>query len=294
MIKVDMQNIQAITSATIEIPENSITEFSGDNSNGKSVLSKVIKELTSGDIRHKDVRRALIKDGTTKGVVSILNDNVQLGIILDEELSSSFVVYDPDVTNEDKGKIIVRGLGDSGGCEQLIKKFGFRTYNSGEICLQLHPTWGPIPFITTSGAVNDQIVQDITIDRIAQNFLDSFKDITFPTFKNALKTLKKEQETLEMLIDNLESYDWRKYDDIYVRMKEVYDVLFYYVDVEIPDLQIPLMEIPPLPPEIPNIKVVCILPAPPVIPAVLRTFDEYITILNGTCPTCGKRFVEEG
>lgn len=293
MIKIDIQNIQAISNATIEIPENSITEFSGDNSNGKSVLSKVISAMTSGDIRHKDVRRTLIKDGTTKGIVSILNGNIQLGLILDEELSESFVVYDPDVTNGDKSKVIVRGIGDSGGCEALIKKFGFRTYNSGDICLQLHPTWGPIPFITTSGLVNDQIVQDITIDRVAQNFLDSFKNITFPTFKNAMKVLYREKETIETLIENMESYDWRKYEDIYTRMKEVYEVLFYFVDVDIPNLDIPLMEIPPLPPAIPNIKVVCIFPAPPNIPAVLRTFDEYVTILNGKCPTCGKLFIEE-
>lgn len=293
MIKIDLQNMQAISSATIEIPENSITEFSGDNSNGKSVLSKIIKELTSGDIRHKDVRRALIKDGTTKGIMSILNGNVQLGLILDEELSDSFVVYDPDVTDESKTKVIVRGLGDAGGCEALIKKFGFRVYNSGDICLQLHPTWGPIPFITTSGQVNDQIVQDITIDRIAQNFLDSFKTITFPTFKNTLKNLNREKESYQTIIGNLESYDWKVYEDIYARMKEVYDVLFYFVDVEIPILQIPLMEIPPLPPEIPKLGVICIIPAPPEIPVVFRAFDEYVTILNGTCPTCGKLFIEE-
>lgn len=288
-----MQNIQAISNASIEIPENSITEFSGDNSNGKSVLSKVIQALTNGDIRHKDVRCTLIKDGTTRGLVSILNGTVQLGLILDEEISESFLVYDPDVTNNDKTKIIVRGLGDTGGCEALIKTFGFRTYNSGDICLQLHPTWGAIPFITTSGAVNDQIVQDITIDRVAQNFLDSFKSITFPTFRSAMKTLNREKETIETIIGNLESYDWKTYEDIYNRMKEVYDILFYYVDVEIPELQIPLMEIPPLPPSISNISVVCIFPAPPEIPVTLRAFDEYVTILNGTCPTCGKLFIEE-
>lgn len=293
MIKIDMQNIQAVSNATIEISENSITEFSGDNSNGKSVLSKVIQALTTGDIRHKDVRQTLIKDGRTKGVVSILNGIVQLGLIIDEEIAESFLVYDPDVTNPDKSKVIVRGIGDVGGCEALIRRFGFRVYNSGDICLQLHPTWGPIPFITTGGQVNDQIVQDITIDRVAQNFLDSFKTITFPTFKNAMKTLNKEKETIETIVGNLESYDWRKYEDIYTRMKEVYDVLFYFVDVDIPTLEIPLMEIPPLPPEIPKIKVVCIYPAPPEIPIVLRTFDEYVTILNGTCPTCGKMFIED-
>lgn len=293
MIKVDIQNIQAVTNAVIEIPENSITEFSGDNSNGKSILTKVIQALTSGDIRHKDVRRALIKDGTTKGIVSIVNDTVQLGIILDEEISSSFVVYDPDITNGDKTKIIVRGLGDSGGCEALIKKFGFRVYNSGDICLQLHPTWGPIPFITTSGAVNDQIVQDITVDRVAQNFIESFETITFPTFKNVIRTFNREKETIETIISNMESYDWRRYEDINTRMKEVYDVLFYYVDVDIPTLEIPLMEIPPLPPDIPRLSVICIFPEPPDIPLVLHTFDEYVTVLNGTCPTCGKLFMED-
>ena len=74
MIKIDIQNIQAITTAEIIIKENTITVFSGDNSNGKSILSKVIQAVTSGDIKNKDIRRSLIKDGAECGIISFIND----------------------------------------------------------------------------------------------------------------------------------------------------------------------------------------------------------------------------
>ena len=62
MIKIELQNIQAIGSAEINIAENTITVFSGDNSNGKSILSKVIEAVTSGDIKTKDIRHRDIID----------------------------------------------------------------------------------------------------------------------------------------------------------------------------------------------------------------------------------------
>ena len=291
MIKIDLQNIQAIGTAQIELPENSITEFSGDNSNGKSILSKVIQALTSGDIKHKDVRRTLIKDGTDCGIVSIIHDGRQLGLILKEEISESFITYTDDVT--DQSKFLTRSLGDAGGVQALIKKFGFRVYSGGDICLQLSPTWGAIPFITTSGSVNNDIVQEITVDRIAQQFLDSFKTITYPAFRQRLKNNKNEQEHIHQLLDNMENYDWRSYEDLSIKMQEVLDILNGYTFLKVDVLKLapkPIdigtydLHVRPIP--MPQI----FLLAPKVQP--IEAYGRYIQLINGICPTCGRRFHE--
>ena len=291
MIKIDIQNIQAITTAEIIIKENTITVFSGDNSNGKSILSKVIQAVTSGDIKNKDIRRSLIKDGAECGIISFINDITQLAFILKEEVSQSFVVYNEDV--RDESKKIIRGLNDKSGMELLCKKFGFRTYADGDICLQLSPTFRAIPFVTTSGKVNADIVQDITVDRIAQNFLDSFKTITYPTFKQSLANMKKEKEHVEKTLEVIEDYNWREYEQIADEMQSIMDIIRSYSFVKLDYLQVP--------PKVEFYDVIdCSLKrlylpdmiAPFELLDKLNGVDELVSMRNGICPTCGKYLCE--
>ena len=181
MFKIDLQNIQAIGNAHIVVENNTIVEFVGDNSNGKSVISKVIENLVSGDIAHEDVRRTLIKDNTEQGVVIFTYNEKQLGLILKPAVKDSLIMYKPNII-DDPENAIFRAINDADGLNAIVREFGFRAYANGDICLQLHPTWGAIPFITTSGATNNSIVEDITRDKIADNFLSSFQTITFPIF----------------------------------------------------------------------------------------------------------------
>lgn len=292
MIKIDLQNIQAIGTAEVVIEENTITVFSGDNSNGKSILSKVIQSVTSGDIKNKEIRRSLIKDGTDTGIISFTKGKQQLAYILKEEVSQSFVIYSDDVSDE-KNRI-VRNLNDKTGLEQLNKKFGFRTYADGDICLQLSPTFGAIPFVTTSGKVNADIVQDITVDKIAQSFLDSFKTITFPTFRQRLQNLNKEKEHLEQMLSVIEDYDWREYERIANDMQEVVNVLRNYRFVKVQDIPVP-----------PNVKLYYVekrnvrditkstLYQPIPFVKDIPGLDEITSMRKGVCPTCGRAMVEQ-
>ena len=293
MIKIELQNIQAIGSAEINIAENTITVFSGDNSNGKSILSKVIEAVTSGDIKTKDIRRALIKDGTDCGVVSFTMGTKQLAYILREEISQSCVMYSDDITKENSH--IVRSLNDKTGLEALNKKFGFRSYANGIICLQLSSTFGPIPFVTTSGAVNSDIVTDITVDRIAQNFLDSFKTITYPVFRQRIANLKNEKEHVTQMLDVLESYDWKEYESIANEMQSVYNMIATYTITQIEDIKVPpdikIYELNPI--KIKDIHKPVLYEVYPIINNI-SGINELVMLRNGICPTCKRPMVEEG
>lgn len=290
-IVIDISNIQAIGQARIELEENSITEFTGDNSNGKSILSKVIQYLTSGDIRHKSIRRALIKDGQQTGVVMFTHRGRQLGVILSDELKDSMITYNPTADNDNN--MVVRYLSDTEGCDYLLKEFGFRTYADGDICLQLSPTFGAIPFITTSGAVNNAIVNDITYDRVAQNFLDMFKTVTFPTFRTRIDNYKKESEHLSQLIAAVEGYDWRAYEALQPDMQSVYSYISTYSFFQFDDIgsyanvkMHNVVECKLLPVHKPKIYE----PAP--LFTYIDSYDSLDSIRNGVCPVCNRRMVE--
>ena len=291
MFKIDLQNIQAIGNAHIVVENNTIVEFVGDNSNGKSVISKVIENLVSGDIAHEDVRRTLIKDNTEQGVVIFTYNEKQLGLILKPAVKESLIMYKPNII-DDPENAIFRAINDADGLNSIVREFGFRAYANGDICLQLHPTWGAIPFITTSGATNNSIVEDITRDKIADNFLSSFQTITFPVFKEKIARLQKEHDNAKAVLDNMESYDWRAYDAIYEKLSEIYqqikDYKYGYIeDIPIPDLSVlPVSRV-----QIPDIPIVQFYDLCPVIEYPTE-LDDYVKVLNGVCPTCGRALFE--
>lgn len=293
MIEIDIKNVQAIGEAHLEIEENSIVEFVGDNSNGKSVIAKVISALTSGDIRHNDVRRSLIKDTEDTGVVVFTHGDERLGVLMRDAVKDSYIMYIPN--KYDENYKILRTLNDVEGCDALIKKFGFRTYNKGDICLQLSPTWGAIPFITTGGAVNHDIVQDITVDKVADEFLKTFSSITFPVFKSKIDTLKKDRDATQAILDNMEAYDWRAYEDIANRMREVYMIIKDYKPIQISKIPIPppttIYSLPDI--KVNKIPIIKFYDYLPKVEIDMQLYRNHEKLMNGVCPTCGKPLVDK-
>lgn len=291
MLKIDLVNVQAIGEAHIEIEDNSIVEFVGDNSNGKSIVSKIIEAVTSGDVRDKATRESLIKDYTEHAVAIFTYGTKQLGVILKSETRDSFIMYNPDAST-DEGRVL-RNVNDAEGCRALIYEFGFRTYSEGDICLQLAPTFGAIPFVTTKGNVNKAIVEDITVDKIADEFLKTFQTITFPGFKSKVAYLRRERDSAQTILDNMDAYDWHAYEEIAERMKTVYDAIANYSYHQIDSIPIPPMDTLPA-----GSYVISKVPAvdfydyaKPIV-CVTKALEDYIQIMDGVCPTCGKPLVE--
>lgn len=290
MIKIDLKNVQAIGDAHLEIEDNTIVEFVGDNSNGKSIISKVIEYMTKGDLIHKDVRCSLINDNATEAVFIITHNNEQLALLLRQELKDSYIMYQSDIRNESSR--VLRLLSDREACEAMIHQFGFRTYAKGDICLQLFPTFGIIPFVTTSGATNNEIVDDIIRDKIAEEFIKSFSTITYPIFKQKIETLRRERSSAQAILDNIEAYDWRSYEELEKELKRLYNIIQPYQFYQARKLEFPRVKLYPVGilkiPTIPRIK---IYPLIPQMGSIHKELVTYVQILNGICPTCGKPLV---
>lgn len=291
MFQITLENIQAIKKAVFDIEENTIVEFTGDNSNGKSILSKVIQALTSGDIKHKDVRMTLINDDSDAGSVIFIHNQEMLGCVLKPETRDSFVVYDKDMN--DISTRIVRYMSE-GGIDELVQAFGFRTYAGGDICLQLSPTWGAIPFVTTSGAVNNDIVQDITVDKIADEFLRSFHDITFPIFKDRIGKLRNQVESYNTILSNMTDYDWEAYGRVADKMKSIWESIQYYQYFTLDDIPVPpINKIVSLPYyQIDYIPLIHVGPIMEPLDSMSKEMKHLVDVLQGVCPTCGRPLVD--
>ena len=291
MIKFVIDNLQAIKHAEIEIENNTITEFTGANSNGKSIITKTIRALTSGDIRQKEERLTLITDDCEAGSLYIRYNTRALAVLISRELKDSFVLYDPDVNDESKRSIV--HLNDK-SYEILVNRFGFRTYANGDICLQLRPTWGPIPFVTTSGSVNNDIVHDITTDKVADEFLSSFANITYPLFKERIKAQQSIVDKYSTILNNMQQYDWKRYGELHFKMKAVYDSISAYKYVDLKQLNVPplnsVVDIPMVRlKELPVVKFSPYVAGLSDFKDILRELSE---IINGVCPTCGRPLIE--
>lgn len=292
MFKITLENVQCIKNTVFEIEENSIVEFTGDNSNGKSVLSKVVGALTSGDIKHKETRLTLISDGCDFGSVIFLHNKEMLGLVMRIETRESFICYQGNI--DDENTRIIRFLNE-GGIEELVYQFGFRTYDKGGICLQLHPTWGAIPFVTTSSAINNDIVRDITTDKVADEFLRMYKTVTYPIFKDRITRLNSQVEKYKSILDNMTDYDWEAYGKVADEMLRVYKAIEYYQYYQIEELPIPpiskiidlpLIQLDPIP----------IVRIGPIMQYGLYKMEEELNslhdVLSGKCPTCGRPLIE--
>lgn len=291
MLQIDLMNVQAIGEAHIEIEDNSIVEFVGDNSNGKSIVAKIIEALTKNDLKNEETRMSLIKDDTEHAIAIFTHNKEQLGIILKPEVKDSCLIYTPNV--DEPNTRYIRCVSDREGCDVMIRKFGFRSYTNGDICLQLSPTFGSIPFITTGGATNFDIVQDITTDKVADEFLNAFKTITFPTLKERLNKLKAQRDSSQAVLDNMEVYDWRAYEKMAEELSQIYRELQYadlfHIDaVPIPDLSF----VPTLDYSIKPIPIIEVYEFCPYIKDIGRPLQDYLSIYNGVCPTCKRRLFE--
>lgn len=292
MLRIDICNVQAIESASIEFDGSSIVEFTGDNSNGKSILSKFIKVMTSGGLHSKEERISLVRDGCTECYCIFTHNLKQLGVFVGIESKTTKVAYIEDVTKSQSP--IVRFLGE-GGTEELIHQFGFRSYSDGEICMQLSPTYGVIPFVTSSGTTNFNIVSDIVTDKVADEFIKTYESITYPLFKNRLKNLKSRKTALEDILSNMVDYDAADMKYFADKAIEIAKATNGYVPFRVKNLTPPPhVEFQPVGNyRLKNIPYFGESLVRPKLQSLAAIAEDLQVLRDNKCPTCGRLFIEE-
>lgn len=289
-MKITMKNCQGIADCVLDIPQNSIVEFVGPNSNGKSTLSRFIKHICQCDFHVAANRKTLIMRGQDQAEFIMESDrNTALIVIINKELQKSYMAFTSDIAKQEA--MVVRQVSDRDACFKLIHRFGFRTYSKGDLCLNLAPTYGAIPLVNTSGKTNYEIIDDFSKDTTADEFLTSYKTYTRPMFSRKMKILKERRGELERKTAKNLYPDWQFCKEFVERNTALYNAISLCTPLDPIDYMRPIayhaVVMQPINYRRPHANI--------YLPMVdmLTELREVIEYNNKRCPTCGRQYLED-
>ena len=289
MILVSLQNCQSIDKVTFKFEDHGIVQFLGDNSNGKSILGKVMRAVVLQLLKYDDERLPLINDAAKQASFLMQWNNKILVAIIDRDINCCLY----QLVREDGSKVTRRVRED--GIDEILREFGFLVYDKRNVCLQFCETFGPMPFINTSDTCNGEIVNSVITDIPSERFIESYK-ATFAEAKNMQKRYKTELASIQNKIDALRIRDTTGFMEKANKMFGL--IALYRLFNQLPTVNIvnlikpeenhfydiPLIPMPYMPPDIPEV---------PDIPYFTPILVKIKTMESGKCPTCGRNTLEE-
>lgn len=279
-------NIQNHRQVTIDLPPTGLVVFTGDNSNGKSVIVKTTRILLSGQLNKPRKRSAIVNRKATFGEISYTrSDDVTLTAHIAREAAATYVKL--CIPNEEP---VVRYLADKNYME-LVQQFGWHYDKTSGISLNIAEEEDALLFYKTSNKINGQIIETATNDSVANKTAEMFektiKDarsfresyITeIRTYTNACQGLHVEDiQPLEELKGKLEYYHRNLSKVYFPQLPEIQAVpTVHYVDLYVPTL--PTIIYPKI------LDISCELPD--IVPLMMELED----LRNNVCPLCGRGF----
>lgn len=289
MIHVYVKNLQSIKEYMFTFPDHGIVQFFGDNSNGKSILSKTLSAVVLQKLRYDDERLPLINDGESDALFGIEYDGKQLVVVISRNMDNC--IY--QLTRADGQKVIRKLLDD--GIDEMLREFGFLIYDKRRICLQFCETFGAMPFINTSDQANGEIVNSVITDIPSEQFIESYK-VTFNEAKAMMKQYVATIDSYQKRLEMIRPINTDGFEELSRRMKRCFEINRIVPHVDeinvdfLPVLHFDMAEVKEL--EESYIPYFIDYQASTIMSFDLL-FDELNKIERGVCPTCGRRYVEE-
>lgn len=302
-------NLQSHREVEVTLPETGLVRFSGPNSNGKSVITKVTRALISGEINQPKVRNTLIsKDAVAGEVIYESYAGDVLTCHLQREASVTYVSL-----KKADGERITRYLADKTWLD-LVYDFGFVYNKERDVPLQIIDDATPLLFIDTSNKVNFEVLNTALTDEKASLALDQLviakKDIT-----KSLTNLSEKLAVYKKTMNDFEIYDIEDRERRIAKLKKLCDVLdriYFPVIPTIPNMkEVKYYDIHyPTIPDLPNMQQVKYYDINyPTIPKINypKIYDIHIPVIEKIgqivkdikelkaqrCPTCGRLWVDE-
>lgn len=199
---VEMINLQSHTHTVMEFPPTGIITFIGGNSDGKSVFTKVLRKVVSGEIRQPAARNGIVNWGSPYGELHLTRyDGIELTVHITLESAGNYIIYEDPSKNEK----YTRTFKDR-GYEDLVRIFGLHYSAERGVSLNIYSTFDALLFINTSPAVNDTLFAECLTDPKIETSLQRYKD-----FKGVVETkmgqVYQEQSELRIRLDSLVVYD---------------------------------------------------------------------------------------
>lgn len=283
MIQIYVKNVQAIDEYTFKFPDHGIVQFRGNNSNGKSILGKIISRAVLQMLAYDDKRLPLIQDSKDSAILSISCNGRGLVVNIDKDVNKTFYGL-----IRENGEKVIRHIRE-GGITEILREFGFVVYGKNLVCLQICETFGLMPFVNTPDVLNGEIVNSVTTDRPSEQFLENYQ-ITFKEAKSRLNTYKHNEEVCDSAIASKHLRDVTGYAELIAHAKNVRSKHSYLIHIpEITIQPFPKMEF-----SIRKVNKLEKIQIPLQLFKVnsLYSLDKQIVdmekIKRGKCPTCGQ------
>jgi len=283
-MKIKFKYIQSYEEVLFILPDTGLVQILGNNSNGKSIISKVLKRVATLEFFDQITRDALIQDDQEAGYVIIEYKGKGLIVYLHRDRNQCYVTL-----IRTNGEKVTRTIRD-GGIDKLLEEFGFRVYGKNSIVLQVRETYGNLPFVTTTPSQNYEMVDSVMTDNVAQEFLQNFKEYTHKTAKELLSKYNTKLDAIDRAVSTLALYDHVAYQDLHDRMMECYNVIKHLKPLKLERIVIPkkveVVRVPKL--ELAPIRVLKVIKPLQPLKNLSDTFYRAHELSQGRCPTCGK------
>lgn len=280
------RNIQSHGEVVIDLPATGLIVFTGDNSNGKSVIVRTTLNIINGALKKPRKRASLVNRDALFGEITYTrSDDVVLTVHITREAAATY--YKLEQPGQEP---IIRYLADK-SYPELIKTFGWHYDPVSGISLNIAEAEDALLFYKTSNKVNGSVIEAATLDITANKVVDNLEVFIKNTKKlrddwaaeeRALSAAKRElkiedKKPLEIKLDTFKRY-MHTLSTIYLPTLP---------DIEpVPDIKFANV----YKPRIPTMKYPRFINACVHIPDILPVAAELQTLREHKCPTCGRGF----
>lgn len=284
--KIITRNIQNHAEVVVDLPETGMVVFTGNNSNGKSVIVKVTRALITNGIRRPRTRASLVNRKAMFGeAIYVRSDDVVLTLHLAREANATYVKY--EVPGQEP---IVRYLADKTYTE-LVKAFGWHYDENSDISLNIAEEEDSLLFYKTSHKINASIIQTATSDSTAEVVATNFEN-TLKQARSFRENYTQQVRTYKSALNELQVFDEEELTKKHDRLNYLLHNLSTVYLPDIPEIKgVPVVHfVDVYTPQLPKIKYPRIVTVDCIIPDITAVAKELKVLHEHKCPTCGRGF----
>ena len=287
--RIKTKNLQSHKEVVLDLPKTGLILLYGGNSNGKSVIVKMTRDLLQNNIKHPKCRAELINRSMTYGEIEYTReDDVVLTVHLTREAATTYIKL-----TYPNGQEILRYLADKNYLD-LAREFGWNISSDTGISLNIAESDDALLFYKTHYKVNAKVLQSANTDPLAERALEQLEE-TLKTTRKFRDDAIASTRVISSALNQLVVHDVESLYSIKERLEYYKSTLSGIEFPVIPEIKaVPKIKfISYYKPEIPKIKLPKLMTYMERIPNIIPVARELKEVSNYICPTCKRRFVDE-
>ncbi len=273
----------------IDLPETGLVVFTGDNSNGKSVIVKTLEALLTNKIAKPRKRNSLVNREASYGTIKFVrSDDVSLEAHIQREAAGTYIRY--SVPGEED---VVRYIADK-SYKELLLRFGWHYDEDTGISLNVGQEEDELLFYKTQPRKIRSLLESAVTDTNANTAAENMENF-LGEVRKLKESYNQQQRAYMQTLSTLVIEDTEPLIAKTEKLEKCYRNLSVVYFPNIPDIKpVPVVHyIDMYTPKIPKIKFPRIVWASCDIPDITKIAAELKTLREHKCPTCGRGFDED-